>query len=52
MGRYLKKKNVNKNEKASNEKNSNSVMRHYSDNYILFGFSYTGDTIFPKPVCL
>ena len=48
MGRYLKRKNINKNEKASNEKKSNLVMRHYSNNYILLGFTYTGDSTFPK----
>ena len=52
MDRYLKRKNVNENEKASNKKKSNSVMRHHSDSYISFGFSYTGDLTFPKPVCL
>ena len=35
MNKYLKRKNANENEKASNEK-LNSVMRHYSDSYISF----------------
>ena len=52
MGKYLKRKNVNKNEKASNEKKSNLVMIHYSDSYISFEFTYTDDPTFPKPVCL
>ena len=50
----MKKRNVrvNENEKASNEKKSNPVMRHYSDSNISFGFIYTGNRNFPKPVCL
>ena len=27
-------------------------MGHYRDSYISFGFTYTGDPTFPKPVCL
>ena len=51
MDRYLKTKNEN--EKASNEKKPNSVMRHYNySSYISFGFTYTGDPTYPKPVCL
>ena len=51
MDRYLKTKNVN--EKASNKKKSNSVMKHYNYNsYISFVFIYTGGPTFPKPVCL
>ena len=52
MDKYLKRKNVNENEKASNEKKLNAVMRHYSNSYISFAFAYTGDLTFPKPVCL
>ena len=51
MDKYLKRKSVNENEKASNEKKSNSVMRHHSDSYILFGFTYASDLTFPKSVC-
>ena len=36
IDKYLKRKNVNENEKANNEKKSNSVIRHYSDSYISF----------------
>ena len=50
MNKYLKRKNVNENEKASNENKSNLAMRRYSDSYISFGFTYTGDPTFPKPV--
>ena len=28
------------------------IHRHYSDSYISFGFTYTGDPTFSKPVCL
>ena len=52
MDNHLKKKNVNENEKISNEKKSNSVMRHYSDSYISFGFTHRGNPTFPKSICL
>ena len=35
MNRYLNRKNANENEKASNEKKSKSMIRHYSDSYIV-----------------
>ena len=35
-----------------NKKKSNSVMRHYRNSYISFGFAYTGELTFPKPICL
>ena len=52
MDRYLKRKNVNENEKASNEKNSNLLMRHKSNSHISFKFAYADDLTFLKPICL
>ena len=53
MDRYLKRKNGNETTSSSrpNEKNQNStVMRQYSDSYISFGFTFTGDSTTPIPL--
>ena len=54
MDRYLKRKSGNETSSFSrpNEKNQKSaVMRQNSDSYILFGFTFTGDSTAPIPLC-
>lgn len=53
MDRYLKRKCAN--EQASsgnNKKKAKSVMRQYSEDYILFGFTFSGDSTAPIPLCM
>ena len=52
MDKYLKRKSVNENEKIIHEKKSKTVMRQYSDSYISFGFTSTGNPTAPVPLCL
>ena len=52
MDKYLKRKSVNENEKIIHEKKSKTAMRQYSDSYISFGFTFTGDPTAPVPLCL
>ena len=52
MYKYSKKKSVNENEKITHEKKSKTVMRQYSDSYISFGFTFTGNPAAPVPLCL
>ena len=54
MDKYLKRKSVNENEKIIiiYEKKSRTVMRQYSDIYISFGFTSTGNPTAPVPLCL
>ena len=52
MDKYLKRKNVNENEKIIHEKKSKTVMRQYSDSYISFGFTFTSNLTAPVLLCL
>ena len=55
MDRYLKRKSENETTGTSrpNEKKQKSVvMRQYSDSYISYGFTFTGDPTAPIPLCL
>ena len=52
MDKYLKRKSVNENKKIIHEKKSKTVMRQYSDSYISFGFTFTGNPTAPVPLCL
>ena len=52
MDKYLKRKSVNKNEEIIHKKKSKTVMRQYSDSYISFGFTFTGNPTAPVPLCL
>ena len=40
------------NKKIVYEKRSKTLMRQYSDNYILFGFTFTSNSTTPFPLCL
>ena len=55
MDRYLKRKSENETTSTSrpNEKKQKSaVMRQYSDSYISFEFTFTGDPTAPIPLYL
>ena len=55
MDHYLKRKSENETTGTSrpNEKKQKSVvMRQYSDSYISYGFTFTGDPTAPIPLCL
>ena len=52
MDKYLKRNSVNENEKIIHENKFKTVMRQYSDSYISFGFTFTGNPTAPVPLCL
>ena len=52
MDKCLNRKSVNENEKIVYEKKSKTLMGQYSDNYILFGFTFTSNLTRPFPLYL